>query len=145
MYLVLNALVCVRVGCNLNSTFFPHLLQWLTFFSPNCFSVKHLRSNLKRGDSVTDSKFSLQDCSHSLVSEKLGYVIRNLPFWCCAINCAGGEVIKSPSGRDSSCICSGSDLHIWAAGLEGSQPLTASHSNQLSGTVIWPVLFRSVQ
>lgn len=94
-----------------------HLLQWPTFFLLNCFSVKHLRSNLKEEILWRTVNFS---SSHSLVSAKPSHVIRNLPFCYCAINCAGGEVIKLPSGIVPSFICSGSDLHIWAAGSGGS-------------------------
>lgn len=101
-------------------------LIFSTFYSGSHFFLAKLllceasKKQFEGGDSVTDSKFQLLDCSHSLVSAKPSYVIRNLPFWYCAINCAGGEVIKLPSGIDSSFICSGSDLHIWAGGLEGS-------------------------
>lgn len=74
---------------------------------------------------MTDSKFQLQDCSHSLVSAKPSNVIRNLPFWYCAINCAGGEVIKLPSGIVPSFICTSSDLNIWPGG-SGRSPEVVS-------------------
>lgn len=97
-----------------------HLLERLThFFLLNCPFVKHLKK-LERGDSVTDSKFQLQDCSHSLVSAKPSNIIRNLPFRYCAINCAGGEVIKFSSGIVPSFICTSSDLNIWPGGSERS-------------------------
>lgn len=67
---------------------------WVQFFLfifynslrfPYCFCVDHLRNTLQRGDSVTDSKFQLRDCSHLLVSEKPGklcYQKFTLLVWC---------------------------------------------------------------
>lgn len=128
-----NGLKCALVWCLVGETvdvqfkfhifspYLHHLLERLTLFFfllklPLCEAS---RKQFER-DCVTDSKFQLQDCSHSLVSAKPGDVIRNLPFWYCAINCAGGEVIKLPPGIGPSFICTGSDLNIWPGGSAGS-------------------------
>lgn len=116
--------------CNLNSPFFPpppppFIRAAHTFLFVKLPLCEASKKQFERGDSVTDSKFQLQDCNHSLVSAKPSNVIRNLPFWYCAINCAGGEVIKLPSGIVPSFICTSSDLNIWPGG-SGRSPEVVS-------------------
>ena len=84
-----SAFKCTPV-CDSLGAIYIHFYNGSYFPCQTASLCKHPRNNLKRGDSVTDSKFGLQDSSHSLVSEKTGCAVRNVPFWCCVINCAAG-------------------------------------------------------